>query len=312
MKIPATNKEEATAYLYKYISDKVDNKPNPLLIKPQLFKDFAQHYLEISKQLKNETTYDRDLNHLKVLLDEWGSRYLHEITSESIEHLQVKLLKKGLSRKTVNNRISLLSTMLRMAQKQGLLAQVPAMSFLKLDKLPPKYFTDDEINDFLTRARPLVRDMALILLHTGFRLGELQRLQWSDVDLRRQQLTVRVAKSHKFRAIGINETLHQHLIHLRQKSPKANYVFEKADSSPYSCYSNIFQDEFKKLGIKGHAHKFRHTFASRLVQKQVSIYLVKELLGHSSVQTTQIYAHLNREELKKAVCALDHVWDVMV
>lgn len=59
--------------------------------------------MDVAKQFKNETTYHRDVNHLKVLLAEWGATFLHEITQQSIEHFQVKQLKKGLSKKTVNN-----------------------------------------------------------------------------------------------------------------------------------------------------------------------------------------------------------------
>ena len=310
IKLPATSEQEATGYLYKYISDKVDNKPNSLLIKPILFSNFSEKYLEISKYFKNDTTYDRDLGHLQSLLAEFQNVDIHQITQETIEHFQVQQLKKGLAKKTVNNRTSLLSTILRMAHKQKLLVALPQINYLKLDKQAPRYFSDAELKVILTQTRPLVRDISLVLLHTGMRVGELRRLKWADVNFRNRQVLIRIAKSHKFRAINMNDTLCEHLWQLKEKARQVQqYVFERTNGEPYKHYSHIFRDEFKKLKIQGSAHKLRHTFASRLVQQGVSIYVVKELLGHSSVQTTQIYAHLNKAELTRAVCTLDKLWD---
>lgn len=207
----------------------------------------------------------------------------------------------------------MLSTILRVAHKQRLICERPRFDLLKVDKLPPRYFSDDEIRQIIAQSRPLVRDITLVLLHTGLRVGELRCLKWTDIDFKERQLMVRIAKSHKFRVIGINTTLIAELQRLKENShPKQQFVFEKPDGTPYASYSNIFQSQLRKLGMKGNVHRLRHTFASRLVQQGVSIYTVKELLGHSSVQTTQIYAHLNKEELKKAVCELDKVWEGMV
>jgi len=305
VKLPAWNMREATAYLHKYIGDKVDNKPNSLMMDQTLFKDFLQVYLEFSKVKKNELTYKRDLSALKPLLKEWGNLSLHRITHASIQEVQTKWINEGLSKKTVNNRCLLLSSILTMAFKQNLIVRKPEIPKFKIDKRPPRWYSDEEIKAILDNARPSVKDFVIVLLNTGMRRGELQRLQWSDIDLINKKIMIGVSKSHKFRVIPINTTLELHLKELFSRKQKDQvYLFEgKTIRKPFSVeyYTQAIEGTLKKLNISGNVHAFRHTFASRLVQKGVNIYDVSKLLGHASVQTTQIYAHLRNDDLYNAV-----------
>ncbi len=83
------------------------------------------------------------------------------------------------------------------------------------------------------------------------------------------------------------------------------YVFSKSNWKKYS--NNYFSKEFKRACGKAganksiHFHSLRHSFASNLAQKGVSLYIIKELLGHSSISTTEIYSHLNMDSLREAV-----------
>lgn len=87
------------------------------------------------------------------------------------------------------------------------------------------------------------------------------------------------------------------------------YVFCKKNEERFS--GNYFSRKFKKACIAAglesaiHFHSLRHSFASNLVQKGVPLYTIKELLGHSSIATTEIYSHLNMETLREAVKTLD-------
>ncbi len=83
------------------------------------------------------------------------------------------------------------------------------------------------------------------------------------------------------------------------------YVFSKSDRKKYS--KDYFSKRFKCACIKAganksvHFHSLRHSFASNLAQKGVSLYIIKELLGHASISTTEIYSHLNMNSLREAV-----------
>ncbi len=87
------------------------------------------------------------------------------------------------------------------------------------------------------------------------------------------------------------------------------FVFCKKDGSKYcgNYVSRKFKDACKAAGMDAtiHFHSLRHSFASNLVQKGVPLYTIKELLGHSSISTTEIYSHLNMETLREAVKKLD-------
>ncbi|PZM78986.1 MAG: hypothetical protein DKM50_09410 [Candidatus Margulisiibacteriota bacterium] len=163
------------------------------------------------------------------------------------------------------------------------------------------------MKDILTKTRSFVRDFVKVLLHTGIRSGELQRLKWDHVDFKNRIVVVELSKSHKFRAVPINDTLYKHLLSLKRKAKRGQvYVFEGDQSGePFSDFYHAFTREMKRIGMKGTVHMLRHTFASKLVQLDVNIYAVKELLGHASVQTTQVYAHIRMEDLSRAVNVLN-------
>jgi integrase len=86
-------------------------------------------------------------------------------------------------------------------------------------------------------------------------------------------------------------------------------VFGKVNGMAYTgdYFSKRFKRACMSAGISDsiHFHSLRHSFASNLAQKGVSLYVIKELLGHSSISTTEIYAHLNVDTLREAVSMLD-------
>ena len=182
---------------------------------------------------------------------------------------------------------------------------------------PPKL--QKKLPDFITEAELLkimqgVESESLKCLyytgfHTGMRLSELISLQWKSVDLPRRIITVGntdafITKSKCARIIPINSSLHLRLTE-RFKNSKSWFVFPKENDMMYNLYyvSHRFKKAVVAAGIARdiHFHSLRHSFASNLVQNGVSLYIVKELLGHADISTTQIYAHLNKEALSNAV-----------
>jgi integrase/recombinase XerD len=89
------------------------------------------------------------------------------------------------------------------------------------------------------------------------------------------------------------------------------FVFAKPNGFAYheDVPTKAFKRACRKVGVdeKIHFHSLRHSFASFLVQKKVALYDVQKLLGHSSITTTEIYAHLNNDALKESVKAFDYI-----
>jgi integrase len=307
-RIPAKNKKEADLILAKYESDLASQTLSPLFIPKIKFKDFVeQKYLPFSKTPKAVSTYSKDLSSIKNLLSEWGDHNLGQISTESISQVQSKWLtardkKKPIKKKTINNRIGLLKSILKMAQDMKMLGNLPEIPRLKVDEKPPRYYSDDQIRYIFSHVRPWVKDFVVVLFHTGMRVGELQRLRWKDIDFDKKNLMIPESKSHKFRVLPINATLEAKLLELKNKSSVSQeFVFKGEKGLMYSDFYHAYVREMKRIQMDGNLHMWRHTYASKLVQKGVSLYVIKDLLGHASIQTTQIYAHLRNEDLHQAV-----------
>jgi len=157
----------------------------------------------------------------------------------------------------------------------------------------------------------IIKDAVVLSFHTGLRLGELVNLKWKNINLEDKIITVGdyefKTKARKQRIIPINDKV----LELMNKvyNPSQVYVFSKGKKQPFTgdYFSKKFKTACRSAGIsdKVHWHSLRHSFASNLVQNGVPIYVIKELLGHSSITTTEIYSHLNVDSLREAVEKLD-------
>lgn len=166
----------------------------------------------------------------------------------------------------------------------------------QLPKLP--------IEDFTDYLMPIV----LLALNTGLRRGELFCLKWGDVDFNNKILTVvgESSKSGKTRHIPLNTEA----VNTLRKWKCVSFHSELVFTSPvtHGKFDNINKSWKAVLQLANienfRFHDLRHTFASKLAMKGVDLYTIKELLGHSSVEMTQRYAHLSPNHKSAAVSLL--------
>lgn len=182
--------------------------------------------------------------------------------------------------------------------------------------ITPVFLSYEEARCLLGKIKLLgIRDICTVALCTGMRLGELISLEWQCVDLKRRLVHVRnterfTTKSAKGRVIPMNDMVHDLLHNYPKRKPEdsSSLVFTMASGKTWEpdCVSRNVKRAAKAAGLseRVHFHTLRHTFASWLVQAGVSLYEVKELLGHSSITTTEIYAHLMPQNLHSTVCKL--------
>jgi integrase len=239
----------------------------------------------------------------KFFIEEKQIGYLLDITPGLVQELQAAYLADH-SRKGWNCLLSILKNLLNRAVDWGVIDFNPIARLkpLKTDKTF-NYFKQDEIERMLAAADPELGSAILILLHTGMRRSELWNLRWRDVNLKGRTITIKPhgsfrTKSGKIRSVSITEKLYKHLKTLKQASP---YVCR-----PYEHIHTLRKNFVKLLeaeGLSGRLHDLRHTFASHLAMANVPIPVIKELLGHSDITTTMIYAHLqpdiHRDEINK-------------
>jgi len=149
--------------------------------------------------------------------------------------------------------------------------------------------------------------MVIVSLNTGLRYGELASLEWSAVDLRANVMTVtgRTAKAKKTRHIPINTEALDVLKRWKGDEQRTGLVFKNADESRIASVKTAWAKLVKDAEITGFRwHDLRHTFASKLVQRGVSLPVVRDLLGHSDFKLTLRYAHLDEKQKADAVALL--------
>jgi len=189
----------------------------------------------------------------------------------------------------------------------------------KIPKNNPIFITEDELNQIISKEpNQELKDIYLVLFHTGMRLGELINLKWNQVSI--SEKIIRLINSEDFttkgkreRTIPINDNLvkvfferYPKLININQ----LNYVFNK-HGIKYS--GDYISKSFKKIvnsceniNHSTHLHSLRHGFATHLVKKGISLAIIKDLLGHVDYKTTLIYSsHLTTDNLREAVKVLE-------
>jgi len=174
----------------------------------------------------------------------------------------------------------------------------------------PIFITIDEFNQILHHtSHQFSKDLFITAFYSGMRLGELVNMTCSWIDLNEKLITIKnlngfTSKSKRERVIPIHQKvlsiLSQRLINNQRDVVFYRIVGIKLNED---FVSKQFKKSIRLAGLSDeiHFHTLRHSFASNLVQKGVSLYVVKELLGHSSITTTQIYSHLNNGSLSQAV-----------
>lgn len=191
--------------------------------------------------------------------------------------------------------------------------QFTKVKFPRLTKVYPVFLTEDDLLIILTNTPyEYLKDIFTVAFYTGMRLGELINMKWGWLDFFKNQITVKcsdefVTKSKKERIVPMSEKV-KTILTIRYQNSKHQFtdvVFYRQEGRMLhqETISKQFKDAVRisNLNDKIHFHSLRHSFASLLVQRGVSLYVVKELLGHEDLATTQIYSHLQQQNLRDAV-----------
>lgn len=284
----------------------------------ELFEEYYQPHIQ-NKDKKS--TYDREIHlYKKWLKPVLGGVKLNLISRISLIRLLQPMEKKRLSNRSKNYAIALTRQVFNFAIRNELFAgDNPAAKFDELkkeDNRRMKFLSEKELNNLLEELKKhsySVYLMALISADCGLRAGEIFKLTWADVSLEEKMLFLRDTKNGKNRFAYMTDRVAEEFAKLKQGEGN-EFVFQSKTGGKIDHVSRTFERAVKALGLndgitdrrqKVVFHSLRHTFASRLVQKRVSLYEVKELLGHSDIAMTQRYSHLANETLREAVSKLN-------
>jgi integrase/recombinase XerD len=184
-------------------------------------------------------------------------------------------------------------------------------------RLKPKILEDEDLIKVVSFVKSVaVKDLIRVAFHTGCRLSELTNLLWTDVVFKEGFIQIGsesfVTKNRRQRTIPMNNVVFEILEKKASaKKKNENFVFSKASGLAFT--PDHISKKFKYAARKAcldeaiHFHSLRHSFATHLARKGVSLHIIKELLGHTSIRTTEIYSQQNFDSMKVAVDLLNNL-----
>ena len=255
------------------------------------------------------------------LLPALGDLPLSEITTARVDALIGALKDSGLKPKSVNNFVSILRCSLGTAQEWGLLNQLPKVRRLRVPNMGYRYLTGEQAARLLTAPRSLYwRTLLTFFLHTGARSGEVAALTWADVEIdvpvpsaHLQRSATRAVsgptKTNRPRTLALTSALVALLREHREHHPDPSYVFSVRPGVP-ARFDNMrpkLGNLCARAGVPSVSwHHLRHTFATDLTANGVSLRVVQEALGHTTVQMTSRYAHVDASMIRGAISRLTY------
>jgi site-specific recombinase XerD len=283
-------------------------------------KSFQQEYLEYIKSNFSKSYYVTVEVSFRLLINEIGDVPLNKISYPQLDKFFTVTFNR--TKEGARTYLIALKSAFNKAVKWGYIND-NIFTQIRLPKIPkhlPVTINHTELMNIIqnTSNRDL-QDIFLTGFHTGMRLSEIINLKWLNVKLDERRIIIRntenfTTKNKNERVIPINDTLFRVLSNRTKNLLNIysdSYVFSKCDGVPYlkDYVSKNFKKVIRNLEMneKIHFHSLRHSAASNMVQAGVSLYVVKEILGHEDLVTTQIYSHLKEENLLNGVKVLDEV-----
>lgn len=268
----------------------------------QEIKSFSQ-YIEV--QCYSEATKRAYLFHIRKFL----RYYPHPIQDNILRHL-IYLKNNGYSASSLAIARAALIYFFEKIKHEKVIVDIPIP---KRPKQLPKPVNREVIIKLLNATSNLKhRTLIEFLYSSGTRLSETHRMKWQDIDLINGFIRINHGKGNKDRLSILSKRLTNHLIDLKKISPQNNpYVFFSSQYPTTHISKKTVQKVLEnasrkaKLDVIVTPHQLRHSFATHLIENGNDIRYVQELLGHTSIKTTQRYTLVTKQHLRKIQSPLD-------
>jgi len=278
------------------------------------------YYPQIQKE-KKPKTYEREESLFRLWIDKnIGKLTFWESSKGDLESVFYDMVDSGKSVRTAEYAMTTLKQIWREAKEGEYAPEMPMLSKTMKKKISQnnnsriRFLSRAEahllLEELLKVSIPLY-EKTLISLHCGLRAAEIFNLTWSQVDLEHGIFNIIDSKGMD-RAVNMTKDV-LNLMKGKEKGQLNELVFPGRQGKPSTQISQKFREVVSKLFNKGVTdrrervtfHTCRHTCASWMVKQGISLYLVQKVLGHSTIQVTERYAHLAPDQLKLAANAID-------
>lgn len=283
----------------------------------QTIQAFMSYLHNIKKVSANtEESYRRDLERLQRFLAEHSVTEVDCITATDLNAFILSLEKEGFSAATVSRMTAAIKSFYHFLLRAHLVEEDAAegLKAPRVEKKMPEILSVEEVDRLLaqpdTETAKGLRDKAMLelLYATGLRVSEMISLQLADVNLKMGFVVCR--DGNRERAIPFGNQARKALMNYLERA-RDTMIHREEDTTLFvNCAGNpMSRQGFWKL-VKGYAaradisaeitpHTLRHSFAAHLVENGADLRSVQEMLGHSDISSTQIYADRNRNRLRE-------------
>ncbi|MEX0737433.1 MAG: tyrosine recombinase XerC [Bacteroidota bacterium] len=279
-------------------------------------------YLEAERRYSPHTirSYDHDLQQFVSHLNEEGVESLQSVDKKLLRSYLGSLLDREYSKTSIARKTASLRSFFRFARRRGFTRLNPAITLVspRREKRLPVFLDEHTVESMFQRLDISTpggrRDSAIMELFysTGIRRSELVNLRLTDLDLAGKTIKV-TGKGSKQRIIPLGS---------QAATALRNYLADRTEQVKRSVRRSVFDmlflsDDGRAISAdkvftivqrcigavsecqKKSPHVLRHTFATHLLNRGADLRAVKELLGHESLSTTQVYTHVSTEHMKK-------------
>ena len=321
------NRKEAEKFLKSFVPKSKEQPQQKAQLKEKVttikLNEFYEEYITFIKNTYSEKYF------LKAVKPSFAA-LKKQINNMPLQMITTRIIDQFISASTASSKhsASLYYRTLKAAFNKAIVwnyLQENPFNKIKAPKVPksfPVFISESELLIILSDTQmQLMKDIFTTAFYTGMRLGELLNMRWNWIDFSQNIITIKNSsefnsKNKKERIIPIHSKVSSIL---QTRQPVSAWRFSQdglgKDQNDLVFFrkkniklnEDFVSKQFKKavreanLNDKIHFHSLRHSFASALVQRGISLYAVKELLGHGNIKTTQIYSHLQKDNLMAAV-----------
>jgi integrase/recombinase XerC len=268
--------------------------------------DAFLRYLDLQKGASAHTlrAYRKDLEEFS----DYVKKNAEDIEMIDVRGFVAQQIKNGLNKATAGRRLAAVRSFLKYLLREGYITENPAklVNTPKAQRPLPRFLSVDDIFSLVAEPKGIgflqTRDRAILelLYSSGLRVSEIAGLNMEDINTKEGLVKVR-GKGKKERVLPVGskavDAIKSYLVEkiLLKRKNKALFLNNRGEPLSDRGVRRIVVKYAKIIGISGRIgpHTLRHTFASHLLQAGADLRVIQELLGHSSLSTTQKYTHLD-------------------
>lgn len=278
---------------------------------------FIAYLHNVKKTSSNtELSYQRDLKKFVVFLAGRGVTQAKDITRDDLDAYMEYMVKEDFKPATISRNIASIKALFHYLDYEGIIEEDISgeLKAPKIEKKAPEIMTMNEVNTLLEQPNgdtpKEIRDKAMLelLYATGIRVSELITLKTSDLNLQMNYIVCNHGAKERIIPFGLKarNALINYIEHSREAlvmNNNSEELFVNCSGVPMSRqgFWKLIKYYSRKAGITADItpHTLRHSFAAHLVENGADLKSVQEMLGHSDISTTQIYANMNHNHLRE-------------